>query len=107
MKYCEKCGNSACDEAAICVKCGNSFPSAAAEATNSALASIIKVFMVLGCISTGLLIIPLLWSIPLTISVFRSLRKGKPIGSFVKICSLLFVNLIAGICMFFVNDNKN
>ena len=101
MKYCTNCGNAICDEAAICVKCGEKVNPATPDNT---LATIIKVFMILGCIATGWLIVPLLWCIPLTVYVFRCLRIGRPINNFVKICSLLFVNLIAGFCMFFVDD---
>jgi hypothetical protein len=63
------------------------------------LVTVIKVFLILGCISFGALLIPLAWCIPMTVSIFRKLDSGEPIGTGLKVCTLLFVNLIAGILL--------
>lgn len=72
---------------------------------NSTLVTLIKVFMIIGTVAQGWLIVPLAWCIPMTISVFRSLKEGRPISMAMKICTLLFVNLISGVCMLCMKDD--
>ena len=108
MKYCTKCGNELMDEAVICPKCGcmveganlnnvpkqneadeNLFtsgntPTPQDTTKTSNYVTVIKVFLVLGCIA---------------IYYFRQVEKKQPIGMAFKICTLLFVSLIAGIFM--------
>lgn len=43
-------------------------------------------------------------SIPITISVFHRLRDNRPVGTGLKVCALLFVSLIGGICLLCMND---
>ena len=67
----------------------------------------IKVFMVLACFwGSSLYFIPLFWCVPMTISCFKKLEKGEPLGMAFKICTLLFVSRIAGILMLILDDNK-
>lgn len=66
---------------------------------------VVKVFLVLGCVTRGWLIFPLAWCLPITIMVFRALRDNRPISTGLKVCTLIFVNLIAGICLLCMNDN--
>ena len=110
MRYCVHCGAEVHDEAVICVKCGCSIetpkPVAQASSTSSALATVVKVFLIISCIAQGWLIIPLAWCLPITISIFNSLKSGKTIGTGLKVCTLLFVNTIAGICLLCMNDNN-
>ena len=68
------------------------------------MATVIKIFMIIGCVSIGWMLIPLAWCIPMTVSVFRSLDSGVPISTGMKVCTLLFVNLVAGICMLCADD---
>ncbi len=49
-------------------------------------------------------LIPLLWTIPMTISVFKKSKNGTKISTGFKVCVLLFVNLIAGIILLCDND---
>ena len=65
---------------------------------------IIKVFMILGCISLGWMIIPLAWCIPMTVITFRKINDGESLDTGLKICTLLFVSLVAGICMLCRDD---
>lgn len=109
MKYCTYCGHEIHDEAVVCVGCGRSVtpqtpPNTAVKNEESTLSIVVKVFLILGCISQGWLLIPLAWCLPLTISVFNSLRDKKPISTGMKICVLIFVNLIAGICLLCMDD---
>ena len=125
MKYCTKCGNELMDEAVICPKCGcmveganlnngpkqneadeNLFtsgntPTPQDTTKTSNYVTVIKVFLILGCIAMAVFSygIALAWCIPMTIYYFRQVEKKQPIGMAFKICTLLFVSLIAGIFM--------
>ena len=111
MKYCVNCGNQLHDEAVICVKCGygtgtENQTSLCGNSENSALSIAVKIFLILGCIGQGWLLLPLAWCLPMTISIFKALRENRPIGIGLKICTLLFVNMIAGICLLCMDDDK-
>jgi len=43
--------------------------------------------------------VPLAWVIPMTVHVFRANKIGAPIGTGFKVCTLIFVNFIAGILL--------
>jgi len=104
-RFCRCCGAQIHDEAVFCVRCGCSTkPAAAAPAKKDILGTLVKVFMIVGCVGMGWLLIPLAWCVPMTVSVFKSLDAGRPISTGMKVCSLLFVNTIAGICMLCSND---
>lgn len=111
MKYCVHCGAEVFEEAIVCVKCGRSLeaqnaPAVVAPQTDDTLVTVIKVFLILGCVAQGWCILPLAWCLPITISIFHSLRDNKPIGTGMKVCSLLFVNMIAGICLLCMKDHN-
>lgn len=111
MKYCVHCGEEICDEAVICVKCGchveqKSVSVANTQQKDDTMSLLVKIFLILGCVSQGWLIIPLAWCLPITIMIFRALRDGRPISVALKVCTLIFVNLIAGICLLCMNDNN-
>ena len=75
-----------------------------ASQTSDLIKLLIKAFMVVGCVTFGWLIIPLFWCIPMTVKAFRCIDSGEPMSLGFKICSLLFVNMIAGVCMLCIND---
>lgn len=60
--------------------------------------------MYIGQLVGGLL--PLAWGIPMTIIVSRKLRNHERIGTGFKVCTLIFVSLIAGILLLCMNDNN-
>lgn len=112
MKYCTHCGSEIVDEAVVCPNCGCSVenPQTAVATTgggtsSSGLDLVIKIFMVLSCIAQGWAIIPLLWCIPMTVSVFGKMKRGEHIGTGFKVCVLLFVNIISGICLLCRNED--
>ena len=114
MKYCIRCGTQLDDSAQFCSNCGQrvDYPACPPQSArcvnddrNSALNTVIKVFMVLGCIASGWLLIPLCWSVPMTVTFFNRVRDGRRVGLGLKICSLLFVSLVAGICMLCRDEN--
>ena len=104
MKYCSKCGAIIDSEAVICPKCGCATGYKYRE-DNSGIQTAAKVFMVLGCITSAFFyLVPLIWTIPMTIYYFNSTQNGEKVSGGFKICSLLFVNLIAGILMLCDNN---
>ena len=109
MKFCVHCGGEIHEEAVVCVKCGRSVESPKPVVANTnnddTMSTVVKVFLIIGCIAQGWMILPLAWCLPITISVFNSFRDKKPIGTGLKVCTLLFVNLIAGVCLLCMNDD--
>ena len=126
MKYCTYCGKQLVDEAAFCASCGRAIGTthdticdqqgtSAKEIQcqntqlnstthdrqeTSALKTIAKVFMIIGCIATaGYFLIPLCWTIPMTVHYFNAVKNNKCVGTGFKVCTLIFVSLIAGIIM--------
>lgn len=82
-------------------------PAAQANAQrDDTMVTVIKVFLILGCIAEGWLLIPLAWCIPMTVKIFNCLKTGTPISTGMKVCTLLFVSLVAGICLLCMDDNK-
>ena len=107
MKFCEKCGTALADEAVFCINCGcatgggiilQQYQTAAPKAD---LSVAVKVFMIIGTVFMALctFCIGLAWTLPMTISYCNKIKRGEKIGTGFKICSLLFVNTIAGILM--------
>lgn len=74
-------------------------PSYPAPAQESTMKLIAKIFMLISCILMGFYLIPLAWTIPMTVSYWHSVKEHRPVGVGFKVCSLLFVSLIAGILM--------
>lgn len=102
MKYCSHCGNEVVDDAEICPKCGCrvDLNVASSGSDTETLTTVAKVFMILGCVSMAFLyLIPLAWCIPMTIHYFKAIKNGEKLSTAFKVCSLLFVNLVAGIIM--------
>ena len=108
MKYCTHCGAEIMDEAVLCVHCGCSVKeqSLMIPQKDNTLETVIKVLLILGCISLGWMIIPLAWCIPITVTIFKRFKNNEYISTSLKICTLLFVNLIAGICLLCMDDQK-
>ena len=60
----------------------------------------IKIFLILACVfSISLYLIPLIWSIPMTVWYFEESKNRRPLSAGYKICTFLFVSSIAGILM--------
>jgi hypothetical protein len=96
------------EEAVICVKCGcsveNFVPAVQMQKQKDTLSTVIKVFLILACVVQGFLLIPLAWCLPITINIFNRLNNQQPISTGLKVCTLLFVSLIAGICLLCIDD---
>ena len=102
-KYCIKCGAPLPHGAPICLKCGCEADTKAKGP--STLSTVAKAFMIVGCVVAGLeALLPLCWAIPMTLHYHRCLEEGKPVSTAFKVCSLLFVNTVAGILMLCDNN---
>lgn len=111
MKYCTHCGTQLEDDALYCTACGcatgaqasQPAPATGAQTSKSdstTVQTIIKVFMIIGCIASVYgLFIPLCWKIPMTIKYWRACEAKQPVSTAFKVCTLLFVNVIAGAVM--------
>ena len=96
------------DEAVVCPGCGCKVEKQADNKNygNDGLAVAAKIFLILGCIAQGWLLIPLAWCLPITISACNQMKRGEPVGTGLKVCALLFVNLIGGILLLCRSDDK-
>ena len=95
------------DDAVVCVHCGCSTGRmAAGKQKDDTLETIVKIMLILGCVSLGWMIIPLAWCIPITVTIFKKLKNDEPISTGLKVCTLLFVNMIAGIILLCMDDQK-
>lgn len=72
----------------------------------SGIKTAIKVFMIIACVaSCTMFFIPLIWILPMTIIAFKKMDNNQPLGIAFKICTILFVNIIAGILMLVLKDD--
>lgn len=110
MKYCQSCGAEVHENAVVCTKCGCSISQKEKLSNekhgNDGLAIASKIFLILGCVAQGWLLIPLAWCLPITISICGKMKRGEPVGTGLKVCSLLFVNLIGGILLLCRSDEQ-
>ena len=97
MAFCKKCGTEIADDAVICPGCGASTNKQSSQ--SSTLKTVAKIFMILSTVFMGFALIPLAWCIPMTVIYCKKVNNNEPVGIGFKICSLLFVSLIAGILM--------
>lgn len=65
----------------------------------SGLATAAKILMIISTVITGFYLLPLAWCLPMTISYCNKLKTGQPVTTGFKVCTVLFVNTIAGILM--------
>ncbi len=117
MKYCPKCGEKLLDEDTYCIRCGaeldqevdadvdgyeedkeeRSHVSSSESSNQNAMATLTKVFMVVGTVILGFAIFPLIWCIPLTIITFNRINNDDEIGVAVNVLNILFVSMLGGI----------
>lgn len=127
MKCCVYCGKEIEDNDAIyCPYCGNKTDdikdfNETSYNYGSSTQTAAKIFMIIGCVATVLnaflnsvnifnaftinyvtfivSLIPLIWKIPMTVFYFKATNHSRYTSTAFKVCTLLFVNLIAGILM--------
>ncbi|MGM9873695.1 MAG: zinc-ribbon domain-containing protein [Bacilli bacterium] len=120
MKFCSKCGKELADDDIYCTACGNKVGHNQTNDSSSSdvvyqdvltisnsdnkkekpeFAIVVKVFMIISTVFCGFFIIPLAWMIPMTVHAFRCMDNNEKMTTGFKVCSLLFVSVIAGIFM--------
>ena len=129
MKYCEKCGTELLDEAIFCTNCGAAVGVDRSariickdSANTSALKSAAKIFMLIKSAFYGIYTMLMLFlavvlpspgfviffiafggafalCLSMTVVYFRRVATCWPVSSAFKVCTLLFVSMIAGILM--------
>ena len=62
------------------------------------------ILCLLSTLAMGLLLIPLWWCIPMTVSVYKAYKGEKELSTGFKVCTLIFVNLVAGILLLCDDD---
>lgn len=67
--------------------------------SESGVVTAAKVLMILTAVAIGWTLIPLAWIIPMTVSLFNKSKTGEKVSTGFKVCTLLFVNVIAGILL--------
>ena len=112
-KVCLKCGTQIPDDnTTFCPNCGNQLGVPAeptpgmgpTEGHKSGLVTAAKVLMILSCIATGWLLIPLAWLIPMTVKISHRETRPEKLSSGFKVCVLLFGNMLAGILLLCDNE---
>lgn len=79
--------------------------SAASVAVMAATAAA-STFIILGVMVIVFCCVPLAWMIPMVINLNKKIKSGEPLGIAFKICTLLFVNTIAGILLLCHSDSN-
>ena len=100
--YCTNCGSQLNEKAVVCPNCGVPTDNYKGEqkGTKEGLRTATKVFMIISCaFSIFSFLIPLAWCLPMTLKYFKAVEKKESVSLGFKICTLLFVNTIAGILM--------
>ncbi|MDE6411556.1 MAG: zinc-ribbon domain-containing protein [Clostridia bacterium] len=122
MKYCIHCGTQLSDDAAFCTQCGkptavnnNGGPQYYAQNVQTAqqdnyeaLKIAINVFLIIACVVMGIatLGIGLSWCLPMTFRIRERMRANVPVGMALKVCTLIFVNSVAGILLLVLDDGS-
>lgn len=113
MKYCKKCGSEMDDEALFCSYCGeqdgakaqslDSEPEQApvSEEDQVLLGTLIKIFLIVTAVLSGFVLIPLLWTIPMTIKACRTIDEKQQFSIGFSILTIIFFSQIGGIMMIF------
>ena len=66
---------------------------------NKTLLLVAFIFMILGTVGLGILLIPLAWCIPMTIHCYKCYQGEEKASIGFAICTLLFVSLVGGILL--------
>ncbi|MBR3674943.1 MAG: zinc ribbon domain-containing protein [Bacilli bacterium] len=69
------------------------------ESTKRDLDTVVKILMIVITVLTGFAIIPLLWTIPMTMTALDRIKKKEPYGLVLSICTLLFMAVAPGVVM--------
>ena len=131
MKYCSYCGKELMDEDVFCSACGSKVEKRTKCKANRVFKLIAKIaagvscglwamilsvfsleFTLIGLVEGEnvwllvglLLLIPLVWKIPLMISVYKKFKYYEYMSKVYKICVLIFLSIPAGIMLLLMKD---
>ena len=107
--YCTHCGAELAEEAEICPACGcatENYKSTAdsKKKTPDILRFIAKIVMIVTCAVEGMAVIPLCWMLPMTLHYNKCLEENIPVSLAFKICTIIFVNVAAGVLMIIADE---
>ena len=124
--YCNNCGRSNEPGAKFCAGCGQPLDNVSYDVNGNeynnnsdngngtkkrknkidpTIKVIIKIFMILTRVCTGFAIIPLCWTIPMTVACFKKLDNDEEISVAFSVCTLIFVNIVAGILLLISSED--
>ena len=118
MAYCTKCGAEVPNGAAYCPKCGAPIDpefvktdvvgddKKPLKGRDDTIMTIALVLCIISIVVTAPFIIPLAWTIPMTIHLNKCLKNNEKISVAFKICTLIFLNTIAGILLLVGDPNE-
>ena len=121
MRYCIYCGSQLDDDAQFCTNCGKPVNAAQAQAQaqkqaaqvaqqkdNQVMKVFISVLLIISCVVQGIFTfgIALSWCIPMTVTIRKRMREGVPVGVAMSVCTLIFVNTIAGILLLCLGEES-
>lgn len=75
------------------------YPQAVGNETDRTLRLIAFILCILSTVSTGWLIIPLIWMVPMSVICWGIYQGTKPNTVAFGVCTLIFLNLLAGILL--------
>ncbi|MBO6280841.1 MAG: zinc-ribbon domain-containing protein [Bacilli bacterium] len=111
MKYCTKCGQELNDDALFCSRCGQKVESPVNEVSkktsgyrDKTMLNIGFILCVVATVINGFAIIPLIWQVPLTVSLYRKINNNERISVGFKVVILIFVSLIGGVLLIVGDD---
>ena len=99
MKYCTKCGAQIPEGTSVCTQCGCSNEEPKKQAETSAVKIAAEILMIVSCVICAVFVVTLFWMIPMTVYYFKKVKRNEPVSLAFQICTLLFVNIIAGVLM--------
>ncbi|MGM9858732.1 MAG: zinc-ribbon domain-containing protein [Bacilli bacterium] len=120
-KFCPSCGNNLVEtndsenhnsnvqnESSFNNRFSNTFnENKTASSKKSDLKMVAFVLCILTCVVYAVTIVGvfgLIWCIPMTIKINKAYKENEPLSTGFKVCTLLFVNTIAGILLLVDND---
>lgn len=74
------------------------------QMTSTEIAQFAEILRIIMIVIGVCCLIPLCWTIPMSIKIFKAMKEGTVLKTGFKICTLIFVNLITGIVLLCSSD---
>lgn len=105
--FCKYCGEKIDAGVRVCPHCHNILDDVVGPQMNtyrgvegaSTLRLLAFVFALISLILTAIAIVPLCWTIPMTMHIYRGYKYNMPISLAFKVCTLFFLSFIGGILL--------